>query len=416
MTTQLLYTFDHSLLTAMPEGTEVKIVSVNSGKVLQANGSADGSTVGQSWGKDNDDAHQRWRLVPVHGTKHQYQIENVGSGMVLEVLEESCEGGAKILLRKGKNGAHKCWRLIRVADDEYAAINVNSGKAIDVSCARYDDEAPIAQFEYWHGPQQRWRLVTPDIPLVTRAVMTIVRNERVFLPIWLRYYSKFFRAGDIYVLDHQCTDGSTDGGGFVRIPVSQSMFGASWQRDVVQHHQHELIDRYDVVLYAEADEIVAPDPRHCDLGTYIDRFDQDFVTCQGYEILHMKENEPALDLSKPVLAQRSTWYHNPLYSKSLLARVPMLWDGGFHERMDKRTDNDPHLYLIHLHRMDYDVCLSRHRERSHFSRAQVDLDERWGYQNRLTDPHEFLDWFYHDSCTSFPIQPQPIPSHWRNIV
>jgi hypothetical protein len=401
---------------SIPTGKDVKIVSAYSGKVLQANGPGDGSVVGQSWNKDTDDALQRWRLILVHGLEHQYQIENADSGMVLEVLEESHEAGARILLRKDKDGAHKRWRLIRVSDDEYAIINVNSGKAIDVSDASHNDDAVIAQFEYWHGPQQRWRLTTPDVSTITRAVITIVRNERVFLPIWLRYYSKFFQAEDIYVLDHQSTDGSTEGDGFVRIPLSQSIFGACWQRDVVQRCQHELIDRYDVVLYAEVDEIVAPDPRHWNLGEYIDRFNQDFATCQGYEVLHMKEDEVPFDHTKPILMQRSTWYHNPSYSKSLLTRVPMLWNGGFHERIDGRTNSDPRLYLIHLHRMDYDICLARHRERGRFRRAQVDLEEGWGYQNRIMDQLAFSDWFYHDSCTDFPMQPQPIPSYWRTLV
>ena len=46
-----------------------------------------------------------------------------------------------------------------------------------------------------------------------RAVVTMVHNESVFLPIWLRYYSRFFAPEDIYVLDNDSTDGSTDRGG-----------------------------------------------------------------------------------------------------------------------------------------------------------------------------------------------------------
>lgn len=54
----------------------------------------------------------------------------------------------------------------------------------------------------------------------SRAAITIVHNEPVFLPIWLRYYARFFGAEDLYVLDNDTTGGSTDGDGFVRIPVS----------------------------------------------------------------------------------------------------------------------------------------------------------------------------------------------------
>ena len=95
-----------------------------------------------------------------------------------------------------------------------------------------------------------------------RAVVTMVHNEAVFLPIWLRYYSRFFAPEDIYVLDHQSTDGSTAGGGFVR--------DSGRARDGRPHldgatrceaHQHELLERYDVVLATDVDEIVAAQPR-----------------------------------------------------------------------------------------------------------------------------------------------------------
>lgn len=329
------------------EGKELTITNLSSGRVLQATESGEGrSGVGQSSSKDENGDHQRWRLIPVAGDKHQYQIQSVHTGMVLEVVAESHDDEARILLWRDNGGAHQRWRLIPVgeAEHEYAIINVNSGKAIDLWDGTEGDDARIVQVGYWHGIQQRWRLAVPGTAVKSRAVMTMVRNEGVFLPIWLRYYSQFFPAEDIYVLDHQSTDGSTDGPGFVRIPVSQPAYGAGWQRDVVQRYQHELIGRYDVVLYTDVDEIVAPDPRHGDLGDYIDRLDQDFVTCRGYEVLHMKEDEPPFDPTTPVLAQRSTWYVNPSYSKPLLARVPMLWHGGFHERVDGRKIGNSHLY------------------------------------------------------------------------
>lgn len=399
-------------MAPVPAGKDIKIISVSSGKVLQA----DGSAVGQSWNKDEHDAHQRWRLAPVHEAGHQYQIENVGNGMILAVSAGSQERGARVLLQKDKDGPHGRWRLIPMADNEYAIMNVHSNQAMDLWGASADDETPIAQFDYWHGPQQRWRLITPDTTARTRAVLTLVRNEHVFLPIWLRYYRKFFKPEDMYILDHQSTDGSTEGCDFVRIRVPQETFGTAWQRDLIQRHQHELSDRYDVVLYTDVDEIVAPDPRYCDLGEYIDHFSRDFVTCQGYEVLHMNEEEPPLDHTRQILPQRSTWYHNPMYSKSLLTRVPMLWHGGFHERFDRKQNHDPNLYLIHLHRMDYDLCLARHQERRRFPRAEPDLRLGWGYQNRITDPAKFSHWFYHDSSGGGPIKPEKIPAHWQEIV
>jgi Ricin-type beta-trefoil lectin domain-like len=396
--------------------SQVVIRNLSSGKVLESTWEGRGAKVGQC--SDKIGGNARWQMIPVVGARHQYQIQSVATGMVLEVAGGSCENEADVRLSSANDGPRQLWWLIPVGEGkhEYAFINVRSGKALDVRDGGQSDGAAVIQRGYWHGVQQRWVLAACGHGTVSRAVMTIVRNENIFLPIWLRYYRQFFAAQDTYVLDHQSTDGSTGGDGFVRIPVSHSEFGVSWQLDVVQSYQHELVSRYDVVLYAEADEIVAPDPRLGDLGAYIDCFVEDFVTCQGYEVLHRKDCEPPFDPTRPVLSQRFGWYPNPVYSKSLLARVPMLWNGGFHERIDGKANNDPNLYLIHLHRMDYDICLTRLQERLRFPLARIDRDQGWGYQNQITDPVEFSSWFFHDSCGPMPISPQLIPPWWGEVV
>lgn len=404
----------------MPWG-EVVIQNVGSGKVLTATDRGDRVRLRQGRRRNSDESGcgQRWRLVPVADANHRYVIVNVATGMVLAGGDNSGEDPVAVSLGNDHGGAHQQWRLVRVGqrEREYALINVASDRALDVWDGSLDDDATIAQVRYWHGPQQRWLLDSGKPGTSSRAVLTIARNENVFLPIWLRYYRQFFPSHDVYVLDHQSTDGSTDGEGFIRIPVFHPEYGAGWQRDIIQRYQHELIERYEVVLYTDVDEIVAPDPRLGDLGTYMDHFGEDFVTCQGYEVLHQKDQEPPFNPNQPVLGQRFAWYANPMYSKTLLARVPMLWHGGFHHRIDGVTNNDPNLYLIHLHRMDYDICLARHRTRTRFSLAQIDQDHRWGYQNQITDPTEFFSWFFHDSGGGpATIQPQPIPSWWRDLV
>ena len=244
----------------------------------------------------------------------------------------------------------------------------------------------------------------------------MARNESVFLPIWWRYYSQFFQPEDIYILDHESTDGSTSGPGFVRIPVSNPVVDWGWHRDMLQQQQHRLIERYDVVLCTDVDEIVAPDPRTGDLGEYLIRFRGDFVNCRGYEILHLKDSERPLDFTQPLLEQRLHWYFNPAYSKPLLARVPMFWHGGLHARVDGLTNDDPSLYLIHLHRVDYDTCLARHHQRMSWMWNKRDLDEGWGYQNRITEAEPFLHWFYKESCSGTPINVERIPDYWRGLI
>jgi hypothetical protein len=249
------------------------------------------------------------------------------------------------------------------------------------------------------------------------AVVTMAHDESVFLPIWLRYYGRFFAPEDIYVLDHGTRDGSTSGDGFVRIAVAHPTVDWGWHRDMLQAQQHRLLERYDAVLVTDTDEIVAPHPSAGDLGAYLARFEREFVTCIGYEVLHMRDREPPFDAARGVLEQRGWWYFNPSYCKPLLARVPMQWHGGMHERTDGRTAEDGCLHLLHLHRMDFDVCLARHHQRSAARWNSRDFDEGWAYQNRIVEDEQFTDWFYNDSCCGgYPVCPEPIPREWRGTV
>jgi hypothetical protein len=247
------------------------------------------------------------------------------------------------------------------------------------------------------------------------AVFTCVADESFFLPIWLRYYSRFIEPENLYVLDHDSTDGSTDGDGFVRIPVHNPVTDWAWLWGLVQAEQHRLLESYDTVLYTDVDEIVVPDPAYGDLGRYLIEFDDDFVTCRGWEMLHDPEAEPALDPAAPIMTQRQWWFRNTGYDKPLLARVPMLWRGGFHGRTDGAIKDDPRLFLVHLHRVDYERCLYRHRQRVARPWKPEQLANGWGYQDRIIEPEEFAHWFFTDaSGSNGPVQRQPIPPRWRD--
>jgi Glycosyl transferase family 2 len=244
----------------------------------------------------------------------------------------------------------------------------------------------------------------------------MVHNEHVFLPIWLRYYSRFFSPDDIYVLDHDTSDGSTDREGFVRIPVSHESVDHTWMVRTVEGHQRELLDRYDAVLVTDVDEIVAPRPECGTLAEYIDRFDEEFVNCVGYEVIHMVDREGPFDPSRGVLAQRGYWFPNSAYHKPALTAAPCRWGPGFHAREDGRMEIDPDLCMIHLHRMDYEICLERHRYRRGRRWNQRDLEHSWARHNLIVDEREFARWFYEDtSFDHLELMVHPIPDSWRDL-
>jgi hypothetical protein len=250
----------------------------------------------------------------------------------------------------------------------------------------------------------------------TRAIITMVHNEPVFLPIWLGYYSRFFDSRDIYVLDNESTDGSTLNDGFVRIPVQHSNVDHPWMVRTIEDLQHDLLARYDVVVITDIDEIIAPVPQRGTLGEYLDFFDEEWANCLGYELLHMKDREPPLRLDQPILDQRRYWYFNGAYDKAALATVPMSWRPGFHGRSDFQYNSDPDLRLIHLHRMDYGICLQRHRTRRRRPWAELDARLGWASHNRIIDDGEFARWFYSDSgFEGFEIQPEEIQPTWHGL-
>jgi Glycosyl transferase family 2 len=247
-----------------------------------------------------------------------------------------------------------------------------------------------------------------------RALITIVHNEPVFLPLWLGYYGRFFAARDIYVLDHETSDGSTDRDGFVRVPVSHPTVDHSWMVATIAGLQHELLARYDITVVVDVDEFIAPLPSGGSLGDYLDRFGEEWVNCLGYEILHMRDREPALDPRRPVLEQRGYWFWNDGYDKAAIATVPMQWRPGFHGRADFQFAPDPDLRLVHLHRVDYDICRARHQTRSRRPWAPIDAREGWAAHNQISEAEAFDTWFYEDpSFRGMRMTVETVPAPWR---
>jgi Glycosyl transferase family 2 len=284
-------------------------------------------------------------------------------------------------------------------------------------------EAPLPHAtEEFHGGlrhtrRERYESRTPPRPN-RRAVVTMVHNEAAFLPVWLGYYSRFFAPQDIYVLDNDSTDGSTERDGFVRIPVAHDSVDHEWMVSTIAGHQRELLERYEVVVVTDVDEIVAPLPECGTLGEYLDRFDEEWVNCLGYEIVHLRDIEPPYDPARPILDQRGWWFANGAYDKPAIATVEMSWRPGFHARTDGQINLDPDLRLIHLHRLDYDICRARHVRRRDRAWKAGDVDAGWAAYNRITETRRFDDWFYGESGfedEGIEMRLEPIPESWRGV-
>src|SRR5262249_24892387 len=259
------------------------------------------------------------------------------------------------------------------------------------------------------------------------AVFTIVQNEPVFLPVWSRYYQRYFSPDDIFVLDHDSIDAQTFAGAqeLHRVPVHRAeSFNHAWLRDTVERFHAFLLQSYELVLFAEADEIVAADSRLLPggLAELLERpstGSRGFLRCTGYETLHTPEDGQAtLDWTRPVLAQRRHCRRSDLYSKPLLSSRPLRWEIGFHHLQPPEPPlppPDPRLLLLHLHRADFETCRARTLANAARRWSAEDLATGAGRQNRLTDPQEFERWFYTDSYGE-PYPQEPIPDAWKGIA
>ena len=184
------------------------------------------------------------------------------------------------------------------------------------------------------------------------------------LQLWLDYYSRFFDPDDLYVLNHDGTEGSVDtASGRCRvIPIHRSTLVRDhrWLRSTVEAFQAFLLRSYEVVLFAEADEFVVADPRlYSGLDQYIERLDP-----PGGALRRLQRRSPvwrafgsSSDRPDPGAATVLARVARLLQAPSL--PIPLRWSEGFHDEYDAPEDPpDSSLLLVHLHRVDYDWCLS----------------------------------------------------------
>jgi hypothetical protein len=82
--------------------------------------------------------------------------------------------------------------------------------------------------------------------------------------------------------------------------------------------------------------------------------------------------------------------------------------------VDEHFRGEPDLRLVHLHRVDYDLCVARHQRWSDRDWSNRDLNEERGHQNRITGGEEFDRWFFNGTgFADFPLRVEEIPAEWR---
>lgn len=260
----------------------------------------------------------------------------------------------------------------------------------------------------------------PDRLKRKRAIFVMVQNEPIFLPIWLKYYSKYFSGDDIYIFNHRTTDKSLETSKkkfsfneiYLDYPYS---FDHRWFKFVINTVQRHLLKFYEFVVFTDIDEIILPtSPGFGDLDDYIDGIKTDYVRCKGFDLIHLKDKEPVFDPAKPVLAQRKFWYPTRWYDKTLISRVPLTWKMGNHQVTKRESNQDTTLLLIHLHKLDFDMCWNKNLEKAKLNWNKYDVEKGQGFQNRISQMEDFKKYYYHWPFQKLPIE--EIPESLRNTA
>lgn len=193
------------------------------------------------------------------------------------------------------------------------------------------------------------------------AVITSVRNDKIFLRKWIDYYGGLFGPEHLFVIldgyDQEPPENAT-AVNLIRLPHKpvERLKGDARRARLMSDLARGLHRVMDVVIATDVDEFILPDPAHyTDLADYLDRAPRPGATVSGLglDIGQHLQLEAALDPTKPFLNQRRFAHVSARYTKPSISYRPVTWGSGIHRVKGRNFHIAPDLYHLHFGMVDY---------------------------------------------------------------
>ena len=179
------------------------------------------------------------------------------------------------------------------------------------------------------------------------AVLVNKENDDPLWPVWIEYYSKHVDAIET-----------------IRLRENNPTYAPGAFAREASIKQAQLLKAFDVVVYADIDEFLIPDPKiYAGLRDYIEKNWDKLPVATGYQLVQNIAAEAEIRLDYPIIrVQRHFWAREEIYDKRLITHAPVTWSPGFHYLQGQISpDPDPELILLHVLYCDSQLALKRLR-------------------------------------------------------
>lgn len=213
------------------------------------------------------------------------------------------------------------------------------------------------------------------------AVFTHVYNPGQILDVWRSYYTKIVGSENLYVLDHESTDGSVlkDSNLYQVVSVPRGELDHFNISRFCSYFQRFLLSNYEWVIHTDCDEfLVTPAGPESFLSmlSHLPKSSRlrNGVTLRpshAIELIEVVGEDSPLDWTLPLCSQRNWGIENKAFLKPAISSVPTTWTPGFHDCFDESTAC-PDLWMIHAKWISLDIHI--HLNRAFRSQKQSNLD------------------------------------------